>query len=853
LKKTLRYIVRVTAFIGGLLLLAWLLLVSIISLKKPALLKRVSAELKDRTGTEVSIGNMDISFFRHFPYVTLQLSKVTLHDSLWQQHHHDLLKAESLDLRFSLPGSLFSGKPRVSKVFLEGGSIYLFTDSTGYTNTEMLRKGGSAGSDKEMKWPEFSLTDINFVMEKQDKRKLFDLDIRRLIGSVEKNNRTLLLDLSIDLTVNSFAFNTEKGSFLKEKPVSGHFRLQFNSGSKILQVNKQSLLIDGHPFLLSGRFFPEVSPDPFLLTVQTSAIPYKKATALLTPNIQQKLDQYDIDKPVSLNAIIDAGSADDPTPLINVRMSLSKGSVSTPIGRFTETSFEGSFTNEWVHGHKREDENSAVRFLSFSGAWSEISLKADTITITNLKHPLLATDLHSKFELAKLNELTGSKTIQFQKGMGNLNISYKGPLSGSDSTAVSINGGLNIDSASMDYLPYRFLLTDCKGKIRFRDQDLLIDHLEAHAGGSKLWVKGIARNLVSLLDRNPENVSMDWTLTSPRLDLRDFTAVLGKPVEPTPPPKADKTSKSPFGTPGSRLDHFLREGDLHLQLEAADLLYRKFSGAHAKADLLFSGKEIKLTHMEIEQGNGSLSLSGSLRRQETTQSSQPQRSEGNPLSLQSHIEQADLPTVFAAFNNFGQQALLDKNLKGTLTADIQLTGQLTDKAVLIQNSLKGAVNFSVKGGQLLDFDPMEKIQVAVLKKRDLSEIHFSELKSQLDLDTTTLTIHRMEIQSTAFTLFAEGTYDWKTGADMSLQIPLSNLKKDRNPDLPPANKGTGSKTGVSLRLRAKTGDDGKLKISWDPFKKALKKAPRAPGPTARSKGREQGGARNEAPTKFSHH
>jgi hypothetical protein len=37
------------------------------------------------------------------------------------------------------------------------------------------------------------------------------------------------------------------------------------------------------------------------------------------------------------------------------------------------------------------------------------------------------------------------------------------------------------------------------------------------------------------------------------------------------------------------------------------------------------------------------------------------------------------------------------------------------------------------------------------------------------------------------------------------------------------NKGIFSKTGPSARLRAKWGDDGKIKISWDPFNKAGKK------------------------------
>jgi hypothetical protein len=69
----------------------------------------------------------------------------------------------------------------------------------------------------------------------------------------------------------------------------------------------------------------------------------------------------------------------------------------------------------------------------------------------------------------------------------------------------------------------------------------------------------------------------------------------------------------------------------------------------------------------------------------------------------------------------------------------------------------------------------------------------------------------------------EGTYDLRKGTDMSLQVPLSNLKGKKKEELniDPAPQ---TKPGASLHLRAKTGKDGKLKISWDPFRKALKKS-----------------------------
>src|SRR5262249_36484164 len=158
------------------------------------------------------------------------------------------------------------------------------------------------------------LLDTRLVMERQDKHKFFDLEFRRLDCSVSENGRALSLNTHVDALVKSFAFNMEKGSFMKDKSLAGDFTLQFNTGSKILQFNKARMRIDGHMFVLTGRFFPDVHPDPFVLSIQAANIPYRTATALLTPLIQQKLDLYDVDKPVSLLADLDAGNADDPTP-----------------------------------------------------------------------------------------------------------------------------------------------------------------------------------------------------------------------------------------------------------------------------------------------------------------------------------------------------------------------------------------------------------------------------------------------------------------------------------------------------------------------------------------------------------
>lgn len=797
-----------------LLILIWLGLAGYVMARKQTIIQKARTELRSRMGGDMTIGDMEISFFHHFPNITLHLSKVTLRDSLWQQHHHDLLDADNIYLHVAIFRSLFSGRARLGTVYVEGGSIYLFTDSTGYSNTSVWKSrrkdnGGRAGEDIQP--PDVSIRDTRLVMERQDRHKFFDLEFRQLDCSVSEDGRTLSFKTHVDALIKSFAFNTEKGSFIRDKTLSGNFILKFNTGSKILQFNKATVRIDGHPFVLTGRFFPDVQPNPFILSIYTSNIPYRKATALLTPLIQQKLDLYDVDKPVAIQADLDAGNADDPTPLLTVHMDLHDASVNTPAGRFNHVNVKTRFVNEWVRHEKRRDENSAIQLTAFTGEFLGIPLHSDSAVITDLKHPMMDCDVHSSFDLSRLNDLLGSRSIQFSKGGCSVNLQYKGPMKEDDSASVSLFGGISFDTATVSYLPYNFELTAMTGKLRFKDQDLLFDELAARTGSSKIVLKGIVRNITPVLDRNPTNVYMDFTLSSPQLDLADLTPILGRPVDAP----VRKALKHPFGQPASRLDQLLRDGVIHLRIEAPELRYQHFTGARAKADLLFQGNEVQLKQMQLTQDDGSLDLSGVFRRQPG--------SGGNPLSFHSHIEQVDVHKLFAAFNDFGQNAISSKNLKGRLTADVEMSGRLTDKARMVKNSMKGTVDFSLKGGQLIDFEPMHKIQETVLRNRDFSEIRFAELKNQLDLDTTTLTIHRMEIQSTAFSLFVEGIYDLRTGPDLSLQVPLSNLKKDRNVVVPPESKGNDGKAGLSLRLRVRKGDDGKMKVSWDPFKKALKK------------------------------
>ena len=94
-----------------------------------------------------------------------------------------------------------------------------------------------------------------------------------------------------------------------------------------------------------------------------------------------------------------------------------------------------------------------------------------------------------------------------------------------------------------------------------------------------------------------------------------------------------------------------------------------------------------------------------------------------------------------------------------------------------------------------------------------------EIKDDLSFKKGEITINRMEINSSVLTLFVEGIYGPKY-TDISIQVPVSNVfnKKNYNPE----NMGTGKSGGMSVFLRAKSDETGKVNIKYDPLKRFRK-------------------------------
>jgi AsmA-like C-terminal region/AsmA family len=809
LKKLFKYLGR---FLLALLLLVFLLsMAGLIYVKthKASILSYIKTASARQLNGEVLISDINAGLLHTFPSIAITLRDIRVRDSAWKTHHHDLLRAGSAFATIDL-FSLLTGRLTINKLILENATIDLFTDSTGYNNTSIFKKrsGKESSGQNKPSYPLIELRNSRFLIEKEDKHKLFSFDVPRLLCHVvtQEDNGNLDFDVSLSAFSHGLSFNPSNGPFLEEQPVEGRFAISFNPRSKILQFENILLKIARQPVQLSGKFFLAEVPAPFVLTISAENLPYKTAATFISRNVRRKLDQYGLDMPVSkLVCSLDNSEPEYKTPLIHLTAEVRNTGVTTPAANFDHASFVVHFTNELVKGLGHDDDNSELRFTAFSGTWQQMKMHCDSVIITGLTHPYLRCNLKSDLEISNVNGLLDDRIMSFDRGHASLNLLYGGPLDDSSLVEKDITGTIGLDSASITYLPRKFSLNDCHGRIRFDHKDMYIEDLRASAGSSVLSMNGALKNLFSLIDRNAADLSLNWNISSPRIDLGDFSGFLQKKTASA----SRKKKKVLFTETISKITAILESCSMRLTLKSKQVLYRKFSATNLDASIDLTNDAIILKNILLDHAGGSLSVSGSVLN----------LPKSNPVAIRARMNKMDVAKLLTAFNNFGQQGITDKNLKGILTADVQLKGIVTEKAVLIPDSTRGSLDFTLTDGQLVNYEPVEKISKIVFKNRNFSDIQFASLKDRFDILGNNITINRMEIHSSVMTMFVEGIYNMKTGADLSIQVPLSNLKNRKN-DSVLVNKGIYSKTGISARLRAKNGEDGKLKISWDPFDKA---------------------------------
>ncbi|MFA6947030.1 MAG: AsmA-like C-terminal region-containing protein [Pedobacter sp.] len=789
---------KISLRLGGLMLslflMVWTILAAYVYTHKQEILKSITSQLNEDLNGKLSIRLMEPSLIRGFPGISVALEDVQLRDSLWSIHKHDLLRAKNVFVAVNA-FSILSGSASIRDIKIKGAEIYLFTDSNGIRNTDIFKKKGNSdtkGGGLSRRIGRVYLNHVKLTIDDRLKNKLFKFRIKNFQGMINHNRSGWKAHIELQSRVDFFAFNMKRGSFLKNKNIELDLDMTYLDKEGQLSIPLQKIRVGRDDLNVSGLFNFGTENSDFQVFIEASSILFKDAAALLSSHIISVLKPYGVEGPLEIQARLNGRLIGGGEPLMRVSFKADHNILSATDESITECSFTGFYTNELRKGHSRRDPNSMIVFYNMKGKFYDIPFKADSIQISDLRNPVFAGKFKATFPMIKLNKIFGENSFLFSSGTADLDLIYRAPFNQADNGKRYIHGTIRVHDAAANYKPRNLLLKDIQLLMNFRGNDLFLQNLKVKSGTTSLSMEAVLRNFSNLYYTDPHKILIDWKIKSPSVNLNEFMVFLGK----------RKTGSNLQGKRMSdNLDRMLEQSSMRLDIDVGQLTYKNFRARDLRSNITLKQSGIEINRLSLKQGGGSLEIRGNI----------DQSGSLNQFNIDSKIGNVNVEHLFYAFENFGQDAITDKNLRGTFFGSTSVSGSMYDDGRIVPHSLRAKVSFDIRNGALVNFEPMYNIGAFAFPNRNFSYIRFMNLKNTLSIQQDKVNIPSMEISSSVLNIFLEGIYSFSTGTDIALRIPLRNPRKDKfitDSD----EKRERSLKGIVIKLRAVDGEDGKVKI-----------------------------------------
>ncbi|MEI6062367.1 MAG: AsmA family protein [Bacteroidota bacterium] len=207
--------------------------------------------------TDVNFSGMDVSFFHHFPNLTISLTDFSLKSSA-PFATDTLIKARDISFGVNLR-SLFSGPIKINKVYLNKAHIVVQYNLQGRSNFDVFASSADTIVKKDTASSETAALQIESIVFTQTDFIYADPSIPlkfELLGIDYKGSSDLqkdILNLRSKVKVNALNVVYDNVAYIKSKPLKGQLTTSINLNSLNMKFEKNDLFIKDFPFGFKGE------------------------------------------------------------------------------------------------------------------------------------------------------------------------------------------------------------------------------------------------------------------------------------------------------------------------------------------------------------------------------------------------------------------------------------------------------------------------------------------------------------------------------------------------------------------------------------------------------------------------
>ena len=496
-------------------------------------------ELTATAGLEVAFRRVDLRAWETFPRVSMSVDSLVVRDSLLPRDAPALVAVRKLRGAISLD-ALLHDTLRVLAVELHEGSIHLETDSTGRTNAgELFRADSTSAAPAasalildydglDVQLSEIDFTFINPLKRKRIVAALHSLDAtghRAADGGID-------LATDLDLHVGTLTFNTDKGGYLDDTPVSGHLDVHF--GAETWTVAPTPLAIGDQTFHV-GATIDRREGGMSQITLENPATDFAQSRGMLHDKLQAKLSEYDIRGRFPVRAEINSSFERGENPEVHIAFRFAGQDVQLKQYLFRDAHAVGTFVNrldEADGGTPGSRKNLRFDFDSVRAYQQGLYVEMPhALLYANEYDTRLRAPVRVSGSAETVSQRLGNESFLFERGRfvftTQADASLVAPL---PAILDRTDGLLRFTDLDVVYrpagvrFPFAYIEVGKTGEdVRFHIQSSPLPT------GVAPELVGSVDNLTPLVFNRPgQAVRTDVTLLAPRIDWTDFRAFFGQ-------------------------------------------------------------------------------------------------------------------------------------------------------------------------------------------------------------------------------------------------------------------------------------------------------------------------------------
>lgn len=807
-----RKFIRITLYLLAGFFVLGIVIGALVYFNQKTIVQKLQQMAGEKLKGKLEVGDVRFTPLTNGPGINFSFRDVRLSDSLFNQHKTYALKTDVISVSLNVR-SLLNKQIVIEELVVQDGEANLFVKKDGYSNFSIFSKnkdkqqentGGNGGGLKELS--HIKLKNLTIQYSDSVKEKSYGAIFRFVNLHVDKQDSVWNAAMHGPVFWKGLIFNASKGGFLVGQETNVNFKLSYSIPEKELKIKPSSLWVAGSSKIdLDGTISFLEKPGSLDLHFKSDDIEVKDVLPLLPAKVGNAIRRIKILPKVSAEANI-VGKMGKGAPVVNVGFVTDTFHYELPIGTLKGMRATGSFTNQADPSLPTGDENSRITGKGITGFFETFPVKGE-IVVHDFKKPQTIIDCSLKADPASANALFDQSRYRIKSGSLNLDFHYAGSLTKFYNKELDrLNGEMlgqaTFNNVALTYVPQRVNLSKLNGRINFTDRDFLLPKISFFDGQNNLLVSGRADGLIPYLFGSQKQVMAFVHINIPNWQVNWIETILnfGKEEKQVEQRSNFKISKL--------MDQVINNMDIEASLESNKLRYRRLTATDVRGKFTLTQKAIEVETIAMNACGGSVNVSGGIKNLGAK--------ELPFFYAKGKLNNADVNSVFYSLDNFGQKSMTDKNLSGKLNANFQFETQLKQNTELIPSSMKGNLKVELREARIVNFVPFVKMKKLIFRKRKMEDVRFATISNEFTLRGQEIEVKNMEIESNIMTLFVEGIYSFGKKTDLSIQIPMSNLKsRDSTYQLTLHDRD--SIKGPSIYLRARDNDSGEVN-----FKLALR-------------------------------